>query len=310
MFGKNRNERNSQDRFANRERYGEERDEALERDLQRSTGQRFTSDDRTYALNDRSGDRYIGSRGYEGYEDYPGAREGRKDFGARAGSRGSSAGEYRGNREENHRDDSRESNSYRGEFSNDPYARNSFIGQPGLSSTGPLGRESFGRHSSPTGQGYRAYQDYGSSVGTSYDSSYDESSTRDRRHFGKGPKGYKRSDEKIHDEVCEILTSHYDIDASEVEVEVKDGVVTLGGAVESRRTKRMAEDIVADLNGVQDVRNDMRILSHDSRLLEMSSDSKSATNHRSAATSTDSTLANKTGKSSSASSSHSTASRQ
>ena len=333
MYGKNRNERNSQDRFSNRERYGQDRDDALERDLHRdssegrSSGQRFASDDRTYSMNDRnfepaSGrntwrsedrdeDSYIGSRGYNGYEDYPGTRDGRKDFGAssRGGSRGSSAGDYRS------------SSSHRGEASNDSRSRQSFMGQPGLS-----GANANGRYSSPTSQGYRSYQDYGpsstnergwsgtddggssgygatqGSVGSSYDSSYD------RRHAGKGPKGYKRSDEKIHDEVCELLTSHYDIDASEIEVEVKDGVVTLGGAVESRRTKRMAEDVVADMNGVQDVRNNLRILSHDSRVLESNSDGKSSA-YRSPNSSTDSTLAPKSGKSAS-SSSNSTTNRQ
>src|SRR6185436_14031856 len=34
-----------------------------------------------------------------------------------------------------------------------------------------------------------------------------------KQHAGKGPKGYKRSDERIHDEVCERLTHHPLIDA-------------------------------------------------------------------------------------------------
>jgi hypothetical protein len=74
-------------------------------------------------------------------------------------------------------------------------------------------------------------------------------------HSGKGPKNWQRSDERIHDDVCLMLTRHPEIDASEIEVTVKNGEVTLKGHVESRMHKRLAEDI-ADLSlGVHDVHN-------------------------------------------------------
>lgn len=76
---------------------------------------------------------------------------------------------------------------------------------------------------------------------------------------GKGPKGYKRSDERIREDVCEALFHDADVDASNIDVEVQDGVVTLSGSVEDRRTKRCAEDCVEQLSGVKDVTNNIRI---------------------------------------------------
>lgn len=82
-------------------------------------------------------------------------------------------------------------------------------------------------------------------------------------HQGKGPKGYRRSDERIREEVCEMLTENPEIDASEMEVEVHQGMVTLTGSVESRRMKRMTEDLAERIAGVRDVRNELRIPGHD-----------------------------------------------
>lgn len=76
-------------------------------------------------------------------------------------------------------------------------------------------------------------------------------------HAGRGPKGYKRSDDRIREDVCEALTIHPGIDASDMEVTVKDGVVTFKGSVESRLIKRMAEDLIENIPGVADVRNEL-----------------------------------------------------
>lgn len=74
-------------------------------------------------------------------------------------------------------------------------------------------------------------------------------------HYGKGPKGYRRSDERIKEDVCQALFDSYDVDASNIEVEVKDACVYLKGEVDDRMTKRMAEDTVENLNGVKDIQN-------------------------------------------------------
>jgi hypothetical protein len=79
------------------------------------------------------------------------------------------------------------------------------------------------------------------------------------RHAGRGPKGYKRSDERIKEDVCERLTRDPEVDASEIEVQVKDGEVTLTGTVESRDQKRRAEDVIENVSGVREVNNQLRM---------------------------------------------------
>lgn len=76
---------------------------------------------------------------------------------------------------------------------------------------------------------------------------------------GKGPKGYKRSDERIREDVCEQLSLHPGIDASEIEVSVRDGEVILTGSVAQRHMKRLAEDVCEDISGVADVSNQIRV---------------------------------------------------
>jgi osmotically-inducible protein OsmY len=78
-------------------------------------------------------------------------------------------------------------------------------------------------------------------------------------HTGKGPVGFQRSDERIRELVCEALTDDGEIDASRIEVSVKGGEITLTGAIEDRRMKRLAEDCVEAVPGVKDVHNQLRI---------------------------------------------------
>jgi osmotically-inducible protein OsmY len=76
---------------------------------------------------------------------------------------------------------------------------------------------------------------------------------------GRGPKNYRRSDERIEEEINERLERDPQIDATDIVVTVKDGEVTLSGTVESRRVKRLAEDLVDDVYGVKDVQNRLRM---------------------------------------------------
>lgn len=78
-------------------------------------------------------------------------------------------------------------------------------------------------------------------------------------HTGRGPKGYQRSDERIKEDVCERLTQHGQIDASDIEIEVTGGEVTLRGMVDQRQTKRMAEDVAESVSGVHEVHNQLRV---------------------------------------------------
>ncbi len=91
----------------------------------------------------------------------------------------------------------------------------------------------------------------------SYDALLDASERR-MAPQGKGPKGYTRSDERIREDVCERLMET-PLDASDVEVAVKDGEVTLTGTVRARHEKRIIEDITACVRGVHDVHNRIRL---------------------------------------------------
>lgn len=80
-----------------------------------------------------------------------------------------------------------------------------------------------------------------------------------RNLFGKGPKGWQRSDERIKEDVSEALARDPEIDASDIEVQVNRCEITLSGTVDDRRTKRLAEDCVERVFGVVDVQNQLRI---------------------------------------------------
>lgn len=79
-------------------------------------------------------------------------------------------------------------------------------------------------------------------------------------YIGKGSRFYNRSDERMYEDVCERLMQHGQLDASQIEVEVKSGEVTLTGSVTDRRAKRLAEDIVEAVHGVRDVHNRLQFL--------------------------------------------------
>lgn len=80
-----------------------------------------------------------------------------------------------------------------------------------------------------------------------------------RSHAGRGPRAYRRPDVRIEEEVNEALTWHPEIDASEIEVRVEQGEVTLTGEVNEKREKRLIEDLVDDVYGVIDVHNRIRV---------------------------------------------------
>jgi sporulation protein YlmC with PRC-barrel domain len=76
---------------------------------------------------------------------------------------------------------------------------------------------------------------------------------------GMGPQGYQRSDERITEDVCERLTRHGRVDASDIEIAVQNGEVFLKGTVPDRQMKRMAEDAAEGITGVKDVHNDIKV---------------------------------------------------
>lgn len=87
------------------------------------------------------------------------------------------------------------------------------------------------------------------------------STVRRPDHRGRGPKSYTRSDDRILEDVNDRLSDDGHIDASDIEVEVKDGEVTLSGHVASRFAKRHAEDLTWLVSGVKQCQNNLRVAS-------------------------------------------------
>jgi osmotically-inducible protein OsmY len=93
---------------------------------------------------------------------------------------------------------------------------------------------------------------------TSANNRWDEQRFDNAGFAGKGPKGYVRSDERIREDICDRLSDDDEVDASDITVSVKEGIVTLEGTVPDRRTKHRAEDIADSTSGVRDVSNSLR----------------------------------------------------
>ena len=81
------------------------------------------------------------------------------------------------------------------------------------------------------------------------------------QHRGKGPKGYTRSDDRIRDDLNDRLADDGRLDASDIEVTVSSGEVTLSGTVTSRQDKRYAEDLADAISGVKHVQSNLRVKS-------------------------------------------------
>jgi osmotically-inducible protein OsmY len=76
---------------------------------------------------------------------------------------------------------------------------------------------------------------------------------------GRGPRGYRRRDQSIRDELCESLTDNPDLDATDIDVAVEDGEVTLSGTVDDRDARWLAEDLAEAISGVRAVHNRLRV---------------------------------------------------
>jgi hypothetical protein len=83
--------------------------------------------------------------------------------------------------------------------------------------------------------------------------------TRGGEYRGRGPRNYRRSDERIREDVNDRLTDHDFLDASDIEVSVSNGEVTLTGTVNNRYAKRLAEEIAESVSGVTNVENRLRV---------------------------------------------------
>jgi osmotically-inducible protein OsmY len=104
---------------------------------------------------------------------------------------------------------------------------------------------------------------WGSEGGGGWSSGTQSQSAR-QSFAGRGPQGYRRSDERITEDINEELTQDPELDASGISVEVKNGEVVLKGQVPDRESKRRAEEIAESCSGVKDVQNQIRVKREDS----------------------------------------------
>jgi osmotically-inducible protein OsmY len=111
-------------------------------------------------------------------------------------------------------------------------------------------------------EGYGSIGTYGSARASSREWRSSESWRVPGPYTGRGPKGYQRPDDRIREDVSDRLTAHGRIDASDIEVRIQGGEVTLIGFVDSRAAKREAEDLAEDVPGVREVHNQLRVRSH------------------------------------------------
>lgn len=90
------------------------------------------------------------------------------------------------------------------------------------------------------------------------------------KYFGIGPQGFQRSDERVQEDVCELLMQDSWIDASRISVSVNDGVVELTGEVESRDIKYRIDELVEHVIGVREVENRLRVAHNTDERLQTS----------------------------------------
>lgn len=102
---------------------------------------------------------------------------------------------------------------------------------------------------------------------------------REGMHRGKGPKGYQRSDERIREDINDRFSDDPYLDASNIEVMIEQGEITLSGTVEDRSEKRRAEDIAESVSGVRNVENRLRV--RQSERTPMEEQGSSSGNYRS-----------------------------
>lgn len=193
---------------------------------------------RNFGDEERYGSQGYGSQGYgrQGYGRQQGQRGGNQGSGASSGRRG-----------QQRRYGDRRDQSYGAMGGDEGYG-------PDPRSGVAMGGAGLGGYIQGSyGSGQRQF-----SQGNSYESRLQSGGFR-----GKGPKGYQRSDERITEEVNQALADDDDLDASDIEVSVSSGEVTLTGTVSNRQAKRWAEDLVEGISGVNEVQNHLRVKRED-----------------------------------------------
>jgi osmotically-inducible protein OsmY len=117
------------------------------------------------------------------------------------------------------------------------------------------------RHSSGAGSGARGQE------GLSFpgEQTWGEAQyQRERQVEQRGPgdrrvSQRRRPDETLSRELQEILTADRELDATDIEVQVEGGAVTLMGTVDSADARLLAEELVESVTGVREVHNQLKV---------------------------------------------------
>jgi hypothetical protein len=108
------------------------------------------------------------------------------------------------------------------------------------------------------GWDYDQNRAYSSVYGDTPGRPWREDEMYNRNHRGKGPRGYRRSDERIMEDIIDRLNADRALDLSEIEIEVRDGDIYLSGNGRDRITRHRIEDIVNNVPGVKNIENAIR----------------------------------------------------
>lgn len=211
--------------------------------------------------NNRSdfGNRNTGNYGNDSREDWNRQRSGnmygsRGNYGGQQGNQGSygndyGRGDYRDRRNVNYGD------VYHGNVERREHNTNEAQGGRYRNAYRSYDRNEGGGNN----QNDQGWWDRSKEKTSSWFNSDDSDNDQRGKHRGKGPRGYKRSDDRIHEDVSDRLSDDVYVDASDVEVKVEGAEVILSGTVHSREEKRRAEDLAESVSGVTNVQNLLRV---------------------------------------------------
>jgi BON domain len=114
------------------------------------------------------------------------------------------------------------------------------------------------RHSTGTDSGARGQEGLGNPGEDTWGEAQFRAERREeqgRRQTNSGPRSRRRPDEALAQEIREILTSDPELEATDIEVEVEGGAVTIRGVVIDSDARLLAEELVESLPGVREIHN-------------------------------------------------------
>ncbi len=117
------------------------------------------------------------------------------------------------------------------------------------------------RHSTGATSGARGQEGFGNPGENTWGEEQFQAERREeqgRRQANSGPRARRKSDESLRQEIRDILTADPELEATDIEVEVEGGAVTLRGAVVDSDARLLAEELVDSLAGVREVHNRLR----------------------------------------------------